>query len=259
MKRHVLALCALALLVGLAGCSAFMGPDQPDEDVLVGNESYDWNTDANATLEINETSFTGIYSVENRTSFDAYQRDGLGQEHALEVSAVRFRYQNGTKVTVSNSSMSVERGGGRTTVSLPGNVSGQLAFTASRFGKTFAVPTFVQGSYDATLPHGTRVGIPLLGQVNPGGFTTSVRDDGRMTVTWDNVETDQVRISWYLQRDVYIFGGLVVIGVILAVGGTLYYYRQIKRLEARRKDVGLDLETDADDDPRDKGPPPGMR
>lgn len=259
MKRHVLALGLLVLLAGLAGCSAIMGPGEPDEEALVGNGTYEWDTDANATIEVNQSSFTGIYSVDNRTTFDVYQRDGLGQERALELSALRFRYENGSLVTVRNSSMAVERGGGRTTIALPGNVSGQLAFTAPRFGKTFSLPTFVEGSYDVTIPRGTRVGIPLLGQVNPGGFSTSVRDDGRMTVSWDDVESDGVRISWYLQRDVYIFGGLVAIGIALAIGGTLYYYRQIKRLEARRKEVGLDMEVDPDDDPRDKGPPPGMR
>lgn len=259
MRRHLLALGLLALLVGLAGCSAITGPGQPDEETLVGNGTYDWDTDANAALEVNQTAFTAIYGVENRTELEVYQRDGLGQERALDVSTLRFRYPNGSMVTVRNSSMNVERGGGRTTITFPGNVSGQVGFTASRFGKTFGIPNFVEGSYDVTIPRGTRVGIPLLGQVNPGGFSTDVREDGRMTVSWDNVESDGIRISWYLQRDVYIFGSLLGIGIALAIGGTLYYYRQIKLLEARRKEVGLDMEVDSDDDPRDDGPPPGMR
>lgn len=259
MKRILVAVGLLALLVGLAGCTALTGPADPDEEQLVGNGTYEWDTAANATIEINQSSFTAIYAVENRTSLEAYQRDGLGQERAVDVSVVRFRHANGTLVTVSNSSMEVERGGGRTTITLPGNVSGQLAFTAPRFGKAFALPTFVQGSYDVTIPAGTRVGIPLLGQVTPGGFSTSVGDDGRMTVSWENVEGQSIRIAWYLQRDVYLFGSIVLVGALLAVGGSLYYYRQIKRLQARREDVGLDVDVEGDDDPRDKGPPPGMR
>lgn len=259
MRRHVLALGLLALLVALAGCSAITGGGDPDEETLVGNGTYDWETDANATIEVNQTSFTGIYNLENRTSIDLYQEDGLGQEHALDISVLRFRYANGTVVTVRNSSMDVERGGGRTTVTLPGNVTGQLGFTAERFGKTFAIPTYIEGTYDVTIPRGTRVGIPLLGQVNPGGFSTNIRDDGRMMVSWDDVESDSIRISWYLQRDVYIFGTIVIVGIAFAIGGSLYYWRQIKQLEARREEVGLDVETDSDDDPRDKGPPPGMR
>lgn len=259
MKRHLLALGLLVVLAALAGCTAITGPGDPGEEQLLGNASYEWETSANATIEVNGTSFTGIYRLENRSSIDLFQRDGLGQEHALDVSALRFQHPNGSIATVSNSSMTAERGGGRTTVTLPGNVSGQLAFTADRFGKTFALPTFVEGSYDVTIPQGTRVGIPLLGQVDPGGFTTDVRDDGRMTVSWEDVESESIRISWYLQRDVYIFGTLVVVGIGLAIGGTLYYYRQIKRLKARREEVGLDVDVDSDDDPRDKGPPPGMR
>lgn len=258
MNRHVLALGALLLLVGLAGCSAITGPPELDEGELVGNASYDWETDANATVFLNDTSFTAVYAVENRSAFEVFQRDGLGQERSIEISAVRYRDPNGTILTVENGSLSVDRGGSRTTIVLPGNATGQVAFTAPRFGKSFSVPTFVHGSYEVTLPPNSRVGIPLLGQVSPGGFESSV-DDGRMTLTWDNVDVQGLHVAWYLERDVWIFGGLVLIGILLAVGGTLYYYRQIKVLEAKREEVGLDVDTDGDDDPRDRGPPPGMR
>ena len=255
MRRHVLALGALALLVGLAGCAA--GPGQSSEEELVGNATYDWDNDANATIQLNGSAFTAVYAVENRSTFEVFNRDELGQERAVRISSLRFRYPNGTMLTVQNESLAVERGGGRTTITLPNNSSGKLAFTAPRFGKSFGLPTFVTGTYDVTLPQGARVGIPLLGQVSPPGFTTDV-SDGLMTVSWDDVSGRQFQIAWYLQRDVYIFGGIVVIGIVLALGGSLYYYRQIKQLEAKRKDVGLDVDYD-DDDPRDRGPPPGMR
>jgi len=259
MKRHVLAIGALLLLVSLAGCSSILGPGEFDEDDLVGNSTYDWNSDVNATIDIGPSNFTAVYRVENRSTFDAYEEDGLGQEHALEVSTVRFRSQDGQELTVRNDSLSVERSGGRTTITLPDNATGQLAFTAPRFGKTFTLPTFVTGSYNVTMPESARIGIPLLGQVHPGGFSTSIEPDGRMTVSWQDVDTSHFRISWYLQRDVLLFGGLFVIGIVLAIGGSIYYYRQIKQLEARRNEVGLDVELDDDDDPRDRGPPPGMR
>lgn len=259
MKRKVLALGALLVLTAMAGCGAFTGGGDLDEGALVGNASYDWETDANATIELDDANFTAIYTVENRSTFDAFTRDGLGQERSLEIAALRFRYPNGTTLSVEDDRLSVERAGSRTTITLPDNATGHLAFTAPRFGKSFSIPTFVEGSYVVTLPPNARVGIPLLGQVNPPGFDSAVRDDGRMTLTWENVDGRSVVISWYLQRDVLIFGGLVVIGVVLAVGGALYYYRQIKRLEGRREEVGLDVDTDSDDDPRDRGPPPGMR
>lgn len=258
MTRRLLAVAALFALVALAGCSAVFGPPATDEEALAENASYDWNTDANATLALEKSSYTAIYEVRNRSHFEVFHRDGLGQERSLAISALYFRYANGTKVSVDNSSLSATRGGGRTNVTLPGNVSGRLAFTAPRNGKAFAVPAHVTGSYDVTLPGGARVGVPVMAEVSPAGFSTSGPDDGRVTVHWDEVDARQVLVRWYLQRDLAIFSLLIAVLVVVGSGGSVFYYRRIKRLQARREEVGLDVDAE-DDDPRDRGPPPGMR
>jgi hypothetical protein len=102
------------------------------------------------------------------------------------------------------------------------------------------------------------VGVPLLSQVSPGNYTTTV-EDGRMTIRWANRTDGTLRVQYYLQRDLVLFGGLLLIGLAVAGGGSLYYWRQIRQLESRREDIGLDVEDEGEDDPRDRGPPPGMR
>jgi hypothetical protein len=107
------------------------------------------------------------------------------------------------------------------------------------------------------MPSGARVGVPLLSQVSPGDHTTSVADN-RMTVTWGDVDDGALTVHYYLQRDLFLFSGLVLVATVVGVGGLAYYFRQLKQLESVREQIGLDVETE-DDDVGDDGPPPGMR
>jgi hypothetical protein len=70
------------------------------------------------------------------------------------------------------------------------------------------------------------------------------------------VTSDSVAVRYYLQRDLYIFGGAAAGLFAAGVVGTLYYRRQIEELRKRREEMGIDVDTD-DDDFGD-GPPPGM-
>jgi len=99
--------------------------------------------------------------------------------------------------------------------------------------------------------------VPLLSQVSPGNYETSVDEDGYMTVVWDDVSSQSLRVRWYLQRDLLLFTGVAVVAIVVGSGGALYYYRQILQLKRRREESAIDV--DGDDDPRDRGPPPGMR
>ncbi|MFB6073804.1 MAG: DUF5803 family protein [Haloarculaceae archaeon] len=255
MKRRALALGLLAVLVVLAGCSA----GEPDPQQLNANATYDWSGNVTARITVNTSTFTAVYRLDehNGSTVEAYSRDALGTEAPLRISGLRYRYPNGTVVTTANSTMSATVENRRTVVHLPVNGSGQLAFTASRHGKSFGLPVFVEGSYDVALPRGARVGLPLLSQVSPPGWSGSVHG-ARQTVHWDSVDARSLSLRWYLQRDLLLFATLLAGLLVVGSGGAFYYYRQIKRLERQRDEVGLDVDTE-DDDLGDGGPPPGMR
>jgi hypothetical protein len=94
-----------------------------------------------------------------------------------------------------------------------------------------------------------------MSQVSPGGYDSSV-EDSRMTIHWDEIEDGSISVRYYLVRDLYLFGGLAALAALLAVGGALYYLRQIRTAREKREEVGLDVETDEDYGGND--PPPGM-
>lgn len=256
MRRRLAIFGLLALFVALAGCSSVFGPGEPDQAKLNENASYDWDTDVNASLTVNRSSYRGVYSVSNTSRLELYNRDELGTEHNLEISALRYRYPNGTTITANNSALSVEQTRERTILTLPNDSAGKVAFTSPRHGKQFSTPVFIEGSYAVRLPKNARVGVPLLSQVSPGNYETEVSGD-YMTVHWEDVTSRSLRVRWYLERDLLLFTGLAVVAVVVGSGGALYYYRQIVQLKRRREETALDV--DGDDDPRDRGPPPGMR
>jgi len=261
MHRRHLALLAVVVLAALSGCTAIFGPEEVDSDQLAENASYEWDSEADVSIVVNRSSYRSVYRVEDRATFTIYDRDGLGREQSVPISALRFRYDNGTVITPNESSLSANRTGKRTNIRLPGNVSGQVAYSAPRSGKSWGTPTHVEnGTYAVTLPPGARVGIPLLSQVSPGGYETNVDEStDRMTVRWDEpVTAGQMQVRYYLARDLLIFGGLAAIAVLVGGGGTLYYYRQLQEVKRRRMEAGIDLEEEETDDFGDDGPPPGM-
>jgi len=249
MNRRYLALCALGLVVVLTGC---LGGGGPSDEELNQNATYDWNTTANGTLWISADSYKSVYRIDNRTHFSVYQRDAFNNRNPLPIRALKFRYPNGTVVNAT--AFEVNTNDDRTRMKLP-NRDGRLAFTAEKNGKSVRTPTFADGSYEVVLPRSTNVGIPLLSRVNPGGYERD-RVDGRVHLRWSDADSDTLLVEYYLDRDILIFGGFFGLLLLVAVGGSAYYWRQIRTLEKRREEVGLDVEDE--DDPRDQGPPPGM-
>ncbi|WP_324757913.1 DUF5803 family protein [Haloarcula sp. GH36] len=258
MNRRHLALVAVLATLALSGCTGLFGPEPSDPDRLNQNASYDWETPEDATIVVNRSSYTAVYDVENRSTFEVYTRDGLGRERSVPIRGLRFRYENGTVIEPANSSLSATEGSQRTEIQFGGNVSGEVAFSAPRSGKQFTTPTYVDGgSYAVTLPPNARVGIPLLSQVSPGNANTTVPPTSdRMTVSWGAVDAQMLSVRYYLQRDLLLFGGLTAGGIVVAIVGSVYYYRQLQAVKRRREEAGIDIEED--DDPRDRGPPPGM-
>lgn len=267
MRRHA-ALLALAALVVLSGCAGLFGggelPDQELDAEPAGGEGYAWNASANAHIALTENAdFRAVYRVDrsDRDEMQLYRRDGFGGRNPIPVSAVRYRYPNGTVVSGSELAArggGVERSRDAVTVRFPtdgpANGTARLAVSSSSTPKRFSLPTFVNGSYEVVLPPERRVEVPVFGSVRPRDYETE-RVDGRTHIRWADVTSDSVTVRYYLQRDLWIFGGVAAVLALVGVGGTLHYRRQIRRLRERREEMGLDVDTgdDVGDDP-----PPGM-
>lgn len=261
MNRRLLAAFALCALVFSSGCLGFFGsnsvpPERLDE---APPQPYAWNADVDAHITVTENAqFQAVYRV-NETTMTLYRRDGLGGRTPIPVSALRYRYPNGTVLTGSQFDErggNVERTRDRVTVTVPsdGSPGGKLAFTSESTPKRFSLPTFVEGSYEVVLPPNRRVEVPVLGSVSPGGAERSVDAQGRTHLRWSDVSARAVVVQFYLQRDLYIFGGLAAVLLVVGAVGSVYYQRRIAALRRRREEYGLDV----DDDDFGGGGPPGM-
>ncbi len=273
MDRRLLAAVALIAVFGLAGCTAIFGSDVGDPESLSQDADYEYDTDADAYVTINRNNYTAVYNVSAKVTGDngtmqLWRTNALTVEQPLEVSAVQFRYPNGTIVRYDDGevvriqtdgtleptdSLAVNNTRRRTIIELPAE-EGQLAFTAPKQGKRLTIYTPVHGSYEVALPPNTDAALPLLSRVQPSNDDRREVGD-RVHLQWDSVETSVLAVRWYLDRDLWLFGGLAVIAGLVGVAGSVYYYRQIKRAEKRREAEGFEVEYDDDDD----GPPPGMR
>lgn len=254
-RRLVLATLAALALVAVTGC---VGGTGPTEAQLTENASYDWETEADATYEVerggvfDSDSVTAVYEIEGGEGIEFYRR-GITRNRPVSVRAVQFRYENGTVADLGRES--VTRHSERTEVTPPAE-SGQLALTMDTRSRSLEVHTTYNGSAEVVLPPGYRVGDFLLSDVRPGGYETEVVDDTEH-VRWNEVEDDQLLlVRYYLERDWYVFYGLSAGLLVVGLLGYLYYSRLIERLVQWRKEQGLDVDED-DYDRRD--PPPGMR
>ncbi len=248
MKR-ALACCLFVVLLTLSGCSAILGPEPVDEASLRQNATYDWQTGVNASINITGAEYKAVYEVPNRSTFVVYTRDGLGREHPLDISALKFRYLNGTVINASSPVLDVENRDEEKVIFPPAR-NGKIAFTASAPGKQFATQTFVSGSYNVTIPKNMRVEYIPLARVSPPASEITRTETGRVRIHWENVQSNAVIVRYYLARDIYIFAAGAAVLVLIALAGTLYYLRQIRELEHRRRDAGPDVDTGESDDGR---------
>lgn len=251
MNRRLLAVISLFVLAALAGCSGF--GSVTSEEGLREDADYDWDTDADATIEIRDGEYRAVYTIEGRERVRLYQSTRYGDDQPIDVRALQFRYPDGTVVGVEDEGLEVEETRSEVYVTLPAE-EGQLAFTSDSRTRDFRTDTFVEGSYEVILPPGYRVDNFVLATVRPGGYETELVDD-RVHIRWDEVTADTISVRYYLERDVYLFGGLVVVASIGAAIGIARVYRQVKELRRRREEMGLDVDVEDDD----RKPPPGMR
>ena len=239
-RRLVFATFVVVVMIALAGCTDFLGPRAISESDLDETAEYDWETDAAATITFDgDSEYRAIYDVDTET-FEVYQTDRLNNDRHLNVRAVQYRYPNGT--VLNGSELSVETTRTATVITLPDD-EGQVAYTASTPSKRFESPQLVDGSHEVILPPNHYVENILFGQVRPGGYETEQVGD-RLHLSWNDGPGDQMRVHFYLQRDIYIFAGILGLVLILSGGAAGRVYLQIRDLRRERDELGLSLDID---------------
>lgn len=250
-KRLALGVLVLAALAVMAGCTSPFGGGV-DEERLNENATYEWNDSADVYVNVTTGQYEAVYDVSGfeGTEFELW-RPGIESRNPLPIAALKYRYPNGTTVTAEN--LTVERQDGATVVNLPVS-TGKVAFTARTDEKRLVLPNYMEGSYHVVLPENMRVGFPLFGQVSPGADERELDESSsRVNLRWEEV-TRNMNLQWYLARDLWLFAGLIIVLGVIAAAGVAYYMYQIRELEQKREDLGLDVGDQ--DDGRD--PPPGM-
>lgn len=232
--RRTLAILGLVGLVVLAGC----GGTAVDEEALNESAEYDWETESDVTVTVENSQYRYVYTLENDSEIRLSVHDELLGTQPVPVSAVKFRYENGTVVNAS--ALEVEQANDNTVVTFPER-EGQFAYTSQSTSRTLTVPVVTNRSHEVILPPGMRTTFPVFGGANPGNYETEIRDD-QAHLIWSSIESDTITVDYYQQRDLVLFAGLV--GVILVLGGLgyLYYRAQIRKLEEERSDADLDVD-----------------
>lgn len=233
--RVVAAVGVLTILIVTTGC---LGGGGVTQEQLDENASYNWSIDTEIRFNVTGTTFQGVATVTNGSPVEVYRITEFQGEQPLDVSAVRFRYPNGSVTTLNVSA--VEQQNSRTLIHPPAEI-GYIGYTARAAPKHFSIGTPRDGAYEVILPKRMRIGVPVLGSISPGGADLSVNDN-RVHLRWDDLSAGQISLQYYLERDFYLFAGLVVTGIVLAIGGILYFRYRLRRLAAQRRDAGLEVE-----------------
>jgi hypothetical protein len=236
MRKWLLPL-VVAVLAVTAGC---MGSPGPTQEELSEDADYEWSNDANVTVTVDGDEYRAVADIDGQDSVRLSSTSAFGGRSSVSVSAVQFRYPNGTVVGAEE--ISVSTADSQTVVEFPAD-NGTFAFTGSAGSRSVTVPASFDGSYEVVLPEGMRVSFPVFGAVSPGGHEKTVTDD-RVHLYWDSVSGDSVNAEFYLQQDLHIFGGIVGAMVVLALLGVVYFRIRIRRLERDREQAGLDFERD---------------
>lgn len=235
MNRRTLATAAVLFLAVSAGCSAF-GPGDVNQDKLAANATYDWDTDATVTFTLQRSQYQAVYTIQNQSTIKLYRFHRLNNQRPVDPSAVKFRFPSGR--IVGAEAMTFRKTQSGTEIDLPTD-DGQLAVSLPKNGKRIRTPAILEGDYEVILPENARVGIPMLGRVVPRGYERTMVND-QVHLYWESVQGDRVVVRYYLVRDLYLFGGLLALSLIILVGGIAYFWLQLKNLRERVEQVALD-------------------
>jgi hypothetical protein len=233
-KRKV----ALGLLVLLVTSGCLGGTPAPSEEDLAKDADYDWDTDATVTIDVRGGEYHTVANVSDQESVHLATSSGFGGRSPLYISAIRFRYANGT--VVGPDAMSVYTSDSRTVVEFPTD-NGTFAYTATAGSRSVTIPVGFEGSHEVVLPEGMRVSFPVFGVVEPAGYEKTV-EDNRVHLNWESMNSDRITLKYYLKQDLLIFGSIVGLLAAVALGGVVYFRKRIRRLEAERAEQGLDVE-----------------
>lgn len=264
-RRFALLLVAVVLLVASAGCLGYIRGGGTMENATLDQDPaspYVWDSDRDVYIDVgSDATYRAVYNVSDREELELYAESGYGTKEPLELRSFRYQYANGT---VINGTVFRARGGEveQTTDQLwvrfgDGMDDGKLAFSGDGSPRRFIIPTYVEGSYEVVLPEGYTTDFWLFGHISPRGYDITT-DDGREHIVWEEVTADTVLVQAYRERDFWIFVGIAVLATGVAIGGLLYFRRQLEELRARRQSLGLDVEEEGIEE-RDDGPPPGRR
>ncbi|WP_235271551.1 DUF5803 family protein [Halorubrum saccharovorum] len=177
--------------------------------------------------------------------------DPVHGRSAFEFEAFRYQYPDGEVVNGSEfraAGGEVERTPDETWVRFGDDMEdGRLAISASGSPRRFTTLTYVEGSYAVTLPPGFSTDMPIVGHVSPRNHEIETVD-GRDRITWDSVTSGSVVVQSYRETDLLVFGVILVIGAVAAVVGTVYFRRQLEELRQRRRQMGLGVYEDDEDE-----------
>ncbi|MFB6186243.1 MAG: DUF5803 family protein, partial [Halobacteriaceae archaeon] len=231
-----LVLAGLILIILTTGC---LGLGSVSQGTSNQNETYNWQTSSDVKFNISGGEAHGIYTLEGSRSIKIYRHTEFQGNQPIRVHAVKFKYPNGT--ILEESQLTIQQKNSKTVITAPIS-EGKIAFTTTTRPKEFSIAISKQGSYHVILPKDMRIQEFILGSIQPSGYSKKIIND-RVHLRWQSLRSGEIALEYYLQRDLYIFGGIVVFGIIAAIGGTIYFWYRIKQLKQNRKQSGIDIET----------------
>jgi hypothetical protein len=254
-RRFALAAAAIALLAVSAGCLGYAtGGGEVTNETLDAEppREYDFDTDRDAAFELStDATYTVVYAVGDREELRLYRQTPYAGDQPLEFEAFRYQYPDGEVITGSEFRArggEIERTTDETWIRFADDMAnGNAAFSGAGSPRRFTTRAYVEGSYAVTLPPGFSTEFPIVGHVSPADHTVETVGD-RDRVVWDEVTSGSVVVQSYREGDLVVFGVILLIGAVAAVAGTLYFRRQLEALRERRRDLGLGVYEDEDDD-----------
>ena len=254
-RRFALAVAAIALLAVSAGCLGYAtGGGEVANETLDAEppREYDFDTDRDAAFELSTDSrYTVVYSVGDREEIRLYDQTPYSGDEPMEFEALRYQYPGGEVINGSEFRArggEVERTTDETWIRFADDMAGgKLAFSGAGSPRRFTMRAYVEGSYAVTLPPDFTTGLPVVGHVSPRDHEVETVGD-RDRIVWDEVTGGSIVVQSYREGDLVVFGVIFAIAAVAAVAGTLYFRRQLEALRDQRRDLGLGVNEDDEDD-----------